>query len=189
VLSVTFSNVNAQGVVYQKPLLECTREELFEEILTQCNFTQRELIIDWHMDDAIVWMTDDAYQMQQTQLPVHDKHYRKDGSWILNFSPLSTPTPGSFANEPTSKTLTPNLYLAGDFCKTSRVINCMEKACESAYLAVDAISRDIGLPKITLPFKAYNIRKYRLIRTLDAIIFKIQQVIKLRFFKPTGVNL
>jgi uncharacterized protein with NAD-binding domain and iron-sulfur cluster len=178
VLSVTFSAVKAKGIVYKKPLLECTREELLNELLAQIKFNRQDLILDWHMDNAIVWMSDSEYKQKLAQLPVHDRHQREDGNWLLNFSPLSAPTPHSFQHEPTARTATANLYLAGDFCKTSRVINCMEKACESAYLAVDRLSKDVGLQKVDLPFKAYNVRKYRLLRTVDAMFFKLQLWVK-----------
>lgn len=173
VLSVTYTDVNANGIIYTKPFWECTREEIKQELLKQCGFNQPELIIDWHLDDAIVFKTNLQYQQEKAQLPPHAAHQCQDGSWMLNFLPISVATPESLQSALPARTAIDNLYLAGDYCRTAMFITTMEKACESGYLTAQAISEDLDLPiKIYLPFKSYDTKNHAFWRSSDAVLFK-----------------
>ncbi len=175
VLSVTFSNVSTNGIVYGKPLLECTLDEIFEEILAQCGFEGRHLILERHINKTLAWYSNEDFIAKKDILPAHYAHQQKNGQWIVNFVPLSGPTVENFKNAPQARTSIKNFYLAGDYCKTTMFITCMEKASESGYLVAQAISEDLGLSvKIKLPFVSYNKRNYAFFRTLDAFLFKWQ---------------
>lgn len=189
VLSVTYSAVNIPGIKYQKPLLECTELEIYEELLAQCQFTNKDLILDWHHDDAVKLMSDSEYKSIKDQLPAHHAYARKDGSWIINSAPLTVPTPHSLNKAPRARTSIKNLYLAGDFCQATMFVPTMEKACETGCLAAEAITEDLNLlDPIRLPFKSYNHKNHSWIRNLDAFAFNLQQSIKEKFFAKANID-
>lgn len=184
-ISMTLTDASGKGLLYQKSFFECTPDEIRAELLHQTGgILTNDLIIEWHLDDAIVFMTDDEYQKKRKDLASHEAYHREDGRWILNFSPLYTPTPTDKENEPAARTEIANLYLAGSYCKTAMFIPTMEKACESGFLAAQAISKDCHLPeKIMLPFKSYNTKLHPVWRTIDAVFFKFQHWVKSQFRK------
>lgn len=179
VLSTSYTNHLTNGVLFNKPVTECTKEEIKEELLKQMQFDERDLIIDWHLDDTIVFMENKDYEIQKDSLRYHLAHQRKDGSWMLNFSPFYSPIPENMKYSLTSRSQIKNFFYSGDFCKTAKLIPTMEKACESGFLAAQAISEDFNFPsKIRLPFSGYNTKKYAIFRVLDSWLYKLQRAVK-----------
>lgn len=172
-LSITFCNVNTPGHLFNKKLLECTKEEIRAELLHQCGLFDDDLIIDWHLDDAIDFMLSEEYMNRKASLPVHAAYQRKN-DWILNFSLIYTPTPDNFKYALNARTIMNNLYMSNTLCKTVMHIPTMEKACESGFWAAKAISEDFNFSKnIELPFSSYNTKRHKFFRQLDNVLYNL----------------
>ena len=61
-------------------------------------------------------------------------------------APLLTNEVGMWSSRPEAKTAVPNLFLAGDYCRTHIDLVCMEGAVSSGLLAAEAIRIHLGLP-------------------------------------------
>lgn len=174
IISITFTKPDEPGVIYKKSLLECSKEEIINEVIAQIKFENKHLIIDSNLHDTLVIMKQADYEIKKDYLQAHLAHKRQDGDWILHFSPYYVSTPDNITYAPSAKTNMKNLYLAGVHCHTSFLIPTMEKASESGYRAAAAISQDLDLKrKITLPFKSYNTKNHSFFRCLDANLFKL----------------
>lgn len=174
-LSATFSSINEKGVLYGKPFFECTKDEILNEMIAQCQFDEINTIVKQHLDENIVFINNAEYLKTKDDLNPHLAYQKNNGDWILNFAAYSVFTPENIRNFANTKTPISNFFLAGDYCKTAMLITSMEKACESGYRAASAIAdQHSSTNKIILPVKSYNTKNYRIWRSLDAIIFKIQ---------------
>lgn len=60
-------------------------------------------------------------------------------------TPLFTNAVGSWANRPEARTHIPNLYLAGDYCRSHIDLVCMEGAIVTGLHAAQALCEDLKL--------------------------------------------
>jgi uncharacterized protein with NAD-binding domain and iron-sulfur cluster len=125
-LSVDISDWNTPGILYGKPAIECTHDEIAREVWAQL---QRHLegpaalddsdLVSWFLDTGVSW---DAAQNRNT-----------------NADPLLINTAGSWAARPNAHGGLENLFLAGDYVRTNIDLATMEGACEAARTAVNAL--------------------------------------------------
>ncbi|WP_040715553.1 hydroxysqualene dehydroxylase [Nocardia veterana] len=125
-LSVDISDWNTPGILYGKPAIECTHDEIAREVWAQL---RRHLegraaledsdLVSWFLDTGVSW---DAAQRRNT-----------------NADPLLINTAGSWAARPNVHGAIENLFLAGDYVRTNIDLATMEGACEAARTAVNAL--------------------------------------------------
>ncbi|MGW5516640.1 hydroxysqualene dehydroxylase [Nocardia africana] len=125
-LSVDISDWNTPGILYGKPAIECTHDEIAREVWAQL---QKHLegraaledsdLVSWFLDTGVSW---DAGQNRNT-----------------NADPLLINTAGSWAARPNAHGALENLFLAGDYVRTNIDLATMEGACEAARTAVNAL--------------------------------------------------
>jgi uncharacterized protein with NAD-binding domain and iron-sulfur cluster len=155
-LSVDVSNWSTPGLLYGKPARECTHEQIARE----------------------VWAQIQAHLGGKTALPESDLH-----SWFLdsgvtwdparqrnsNADPLLINTVGSWSARPDPHGALENLFLAGDYVRTTIDLATMEGACESARRAVNALLDTVGsnAPRCAL-FPLYRSPALEPFRQLDA---------------------
>ncbi len=126
-LSVDISDWNTPGMVFGKPAVECTHEEIAREVWAQITAhlnDHGELLRDadlhsWFLDPAITWQAGLARNTNADQLLINTA-----GSWECRPQPH-----GEFEN----------LFLAGDYVRTNVDLATMEGANESARMAVNAL--------------------------------------------------
>ncbi|MEM7153874.1 MAG: FAD-dependent oxidoreductase [Myxococcota bacterium] len=130
ILSLIIADWDAPGIEVRKPAKHCTKAELIEEVEAQlrayapeayaASFAQMEVL---HSEvDPGVHLTGD------------DQSY--------NETPLFMNKVASWHNRPTNETAITNLYIAGDFTRTSAYVATMESANESGRRAANAVLRD-----------------------------------------------
>ncbi|WP_425301012.1 hydroxysqualene dehydroxylase [Nocardia farcinica] len=126
-LSVDISDWHTPGILYGKPAMECTHEEIAREVWAQlrAHLNDREELLrdadlhSWFLDPAIVWQADTGRN--------------------TNADPLLINTAGSWELRPEPHGDLENLYLAGDYVRTNVDLATMEGANESARAAVNAL--------------------------------------------------
>ncbi|MFE3542310.1 FAD-dependent oxidoreductase [Nocardia sp. NPDC059177] len=131
-LSIDISDWHTPGIVYGKPALECTHEEIFREVWAQLSshLNDREQLLrpadvhSWFLDPGITWQ----------------------GSRNANADPLLINTAGSWDARPEPHGAIENLFLAGDYVRTDVDLATMEGANESARAAVNALLDVAGSP-------------------------------------------
>ncbi len=148
ILSVTFTNALSEGIIYHKPLIQCTREEIKDELLAQCGIVDKSIIIDWHLDDALQYISKDEFEKYKPSL-LKSSYSQQNNNWLINSNMLFTPIPGYYSCAPQTETSLVNLYLAGEYCRTHYKVPTMEKACESGFHAANAILKKLNLPCFT----------------------------------------
>ncbi|MFD8707854.1 FAD-dependent oxidoreductase [Kitasatospora sp. NPDC059648] len=126
-LSAIVSQWDAPGIVYGKPALKCSREEVVRETWAQLkdslNSGGRRVLDDadlltWFIDPAVTGLGGPA-PANREQLLIHPA--------------------GTLYNRPSAATAVPNLFLAGDYVATDIDLATMEGANESARRAVNAL--------------------------------------------------
>ncbi|MEU7106409.1 FAD-dependent oxidoreductase [Streptomyces sp. NPDC046215] len=126
-LSVCVSEWQKPGILYGKPAIRCTREEVAREVWAQMkaglNDTGRQVLDDgdvhaWFMDPAVTGLGGPS-PANREQLFIHPV-----GTWF---------------DRPPSRTAVPNFFLAGDYVATDIDLATMEGANESARRAVNAL--------------------------------------------------
>lgn len=163
ILSLTWSNFDLPGILYNKPARECTAEEIKNEVLAQVSESQGlEFLRDVPMH---------SYYID------HELEFSKDtGVLIKQHTPLFVQLPNDHQNQPESYTEIKNLFLAADYVRTSYDLATMESANEAGRKAVNAILKadgDIAKPcfvksEVTTGFGA--------LQSFDKIIYKIQKM-------------
>ncbi|MEV7027038.1 FAD-dependent oxidoreductase, partial [Kitasatospora sp. NPDC093558] len=133
-LSAIVSQWDTPGIVYGKPALKCSREEVVRETWAQLkdslNGGGRRVLDD---ADLVTWFIDPAV----TGLGGPDPANREQ----LLIHPA-----GTVYNRPSAVTAVPNLFLAGDYVATDIDLATMEGANESARRAVNALLDADGSP-------------------------------------------
>ncbi|MFF0489431.1 FAD-dependent oxidoreductase [Nocardia sp. NPDC004068] len=155
-LSVDISDWNTPGIVYGKPAVECTHEEIAHEVWAQLQAhldgaatLRDEDLCSWFLDTGVAW---DAARGRNT-----------------NADPLLINTAGSWAARPQAHGGLENLYLAGDYVRTNVDLATMEGAAESARSAVNALLDVAGsdAPRCAL-YTLYRAPELEPLRRLDA---------------------
>ncbi|GHI02013.1 hydroxysqualene dehydroxylase [Streptomyces cellostaticus] len=126
-LSVDVSAWDKPGILYGKPGVKCTPDEVRQEVWAQLkaglNGAGQRVLTDtdlhsWFMDPAVTGLGGPSPSNRE-QLLIHPV-----GTWY---------------DRPSSRTAVPNLFLAGDYVATDIDLATMEGANESARQAVNAL--------------------------------------------------
>jgi uncharacterized protein with NAD-binding domain and iron-sulfur cluster len=127
ILSVDISEWEAPGVVFGKPAMECTAEEIKDEVWAQLkqhlNDGPQALIEDANL---LAWFLDPSIEFPNP-------------TTVTNLEPLLVNTAGSLRDRPEAQIEVPNLFLASDYVRTYTDIACMEAANEAARRAVNCL--------------------------------------------------
>ncbi|MBU3060405.1 FAD-dependent oxidoreductase [Nocardia sp. NEAU-G5] len=130
-LSVDVSNWNVPGILFGKPARECTHEQIAREVWAQLRAAlagKVELrdadLHSWFLDSGVTW--DPARGVNN------------------NADPLLINTVGSWSARPQPHGALENLFLAGDYVRTTIDLATMEGACEAARRAVNALLDTVG---------------------------------------------
>ncbi len=125
-LSVDVSDWEQPGILFGKPAKQCTHEQIAREVWAQIQAHLKgkvELrdadLHSWFLDSGVSW---DAGQGHN-----------------VNADPLLINTVGAWSARPEAHGALENLFLAGDYVRTTIDLATMEGACESARTAVNAL--------------------------------------------------
>ncbi|MBL0387798.1 FAD-dependent oxidoreductase [Tumebacillus sp. ITR2] len=133
ILSVDVSDWDTPGVLYGKTAMECTAEEIKNEVWAQMK-TSMNQNGDWLRDEMIYdWFLDPDIQFENPS-----------GQVETNLEPLLVNKAGTWALRPDSYTQIPNFFLASDFVRTNTDLATMEGANEAARRAVNSILNRSG---------------------------------------------
>lgn len=167
VLTLTWSNFDVPGVVYNKPAKECTAEEIKEEVLAQVRMHKGTEFMDdlnihsWHIDPEIVFAPN-------------------NGPVLAHKAPLFVQFPGTYQYQPDAFTEADNLFLAADYVRTTYDLTTMEAANEAGRRAVNAILVSTNSPS-NLCFVRSKVKTgFGVIEAVDKLIYKLQNRRKLR---------
>lgn len=127
ILSVDVSDWEVPGIVYGKPAMKCSVDEIEQEVWAQ---------IKVHVNVAGVEVLKDQNLIRWFMDP--DVGF-PNPTTVTNLEPLMINTSGSLQYRPEAHTEIPNLFLASDYVKTYTDVACMEAANEAARRAVNAL--------------------------------------------------
>lgn len=157
ILSVDISDWEVPGILFGKPALQCSADEVEKETWAQI---QQHVNVDgavvlrdgnlrrWFLDPDVVFPNPQGV--------------------TVNLEPLMINTSGSLQYRPEAFTEIPNLFLASDYVRTNTDVACMEAANEAARRAVNALLDREGsraarasvwplrVPEIFQPFIDYD---------------------------------
>ena len=132
ILSADISDWETPGILYGKPAMQCTAQEIKDEVWAQIkahlNVAGQTPIRD---EDLAAWFLDPDIQFPNP-------------SAATNLEPLLINTANSLQYRPQAATEIPNLLLASDYVQTYTDLACMEAANEAARRAVNAILAKTG---------------------------------------------
>jgi uncharacterized protein with NAD-binding domain and iron-sulfur cluster len=132
ILSADISDWETPGILYGKPAMQCTAQEIKDEAWAQIkahlNVGGAEPIRD---ENLLSWFLDPDIQFPNP-------------SAATNLEPLLINTANSLQYRPNADTEIPNLLLASDYVRTNTDLACMEAANEAARRAVNAILTKTG---------------------------------------------
>jgi 15-cis-phytoene desaturase len=127
ILSIDISGWNSPGILYGKPAMHCTAEEIKNEVWAQIkSHLNVEGVRQLEDSNLLNWFLDPDIEFPNPSL-------------VTNLEPLLINTAGSLAYRPEAYTEIPNLFLASDYVRTYTDIACMEGANEAARRATNAI--------------------------------------------------
>lgn len=160
-LSVDVSAWDKPGILFGKPGIKCTPNEIRQEVWAQLkaglNGAGREVLTDsdehsWFMDPAVTGLGGPS-PCNREQLLIHPV-----GTWY---------------DRPSSRTAVPNLFLAGDYVATDIDLATMEGANESARQAVNALLDADGSPAPRCRiWRLYRPPELTLLHKLDEIRYR-----------------
>jgi uncharacterized protein with NAD-binding domain and iron-sulfur cluster len=132
ILSADISDWETPGILYGKPAMQCSAEEVKDEAWAQIkahlNVGGAEPIQDANL---MSWFLDPDIQFPNP-------------SAATNLEPLLINTANSLQYRPNADTEIPNLLLASDYVRTYTDLACMEAANEAARRAVNTILTKTG---------------------------------------------
>jgi uncharacterized protein with NAD-binding domain and iron-sulfur cluster len=162
ILSVDISDWTSTGILYGKPAMQCSAEEIknevWEQIKVHLNVNGSRLIED---DNLLGWFLDPDIEFPNP-------------TQVTNLEPLLINTAGSLAYRPEAHTEIPNLFLASDYVRTYTDLASMEAANEAARRATNAIlDREASAaaravlwpleePDVFKPMRAHDRLRFRL---------------------------
>jgi uncharacterized protein with NAD-binding domain and iron-sulfur cluster len=131
VYSVDISNFFAPGILYGKEAVDCTAQEIANEVWAQLKqglnvdtqVLTDDMLVTWFLDPAVTFPT---------------------GGPAVSTEPLLINTAGSLPDRPNSYTSIPNLFLAADYVKVNVDLATMEGANEAGRQACNAILQATG---------------------------------------------
>lgn len=134
VLSVDISDWESKGNKIKKTAMDCSPEEIKEEVLHQLkkslnvegkNVLREDMVVDWFLDPDI----------QEDKKGPHSE---------VNMEPLLINAKNTWDLRPDAVTGIPNFFLASDYVRTYTDLATMEGANEAARRAVNGILRHSG---------------------------------------------
>ena len=132
ILSADISDWETPGILYGKPAMQCTAQEIMDEAWAQIkahlNVGGAQPIRD---ENLLSWFLDPDIQFPNP-------------SAATNLEPLLINTANSLQYRPNADTEIPNLLLASDYVRTYTDLACMEAANEAARRAVNKILTKTG---------------------------------------------
>jgi uncharacterized protein with NAD-binding domain and iron-sulfur cluster len=131
ILSVDISEWQEPGILYGKPAIECTAEQIKDEVWAQL---QHHLNVEGTvLDDSnlAAWFLDPDVQFPNPTL-------------VTNLEPLMINTAGSLQYRPDAQIEIPNLFLASDYVRGYTDLATMEGANEAARRAVNCLLAATG---------------------------------------------
>jgi uncharacterized protein with NAD-binding domain and iron-sulfur cluster len=162
ILSVDISDWETPGIVYGKTAMQCSSDEIknevWEQIKVHVNVAGADIIRD---DNLLSWFLDPDIQFPNP-------------TGVTNLEPLMINTSGSLQYRPEAFTEVSNLFLASDYVKTYTDVASMEAANEAARRAVNALLDRVGAtaprcsiwplrePDFFAPFIEYDRLRFRL---------------------------
>jgi 15-cis-phytoene desaturase len=162
ILSIDISNWNSPGILYGKPAVHCTAEEIKNEVWAQLkSHLNEEGARQLEDSNLLHWFLDPDIEFPNP-------------SQVTNLEPLLINTAGSLAYRPEAHTEIPNLFLASDYVRTYTDLACMEAANEAARRATNAILDREGStasraalwpleePDLFKPMREYDRLRFRL---------------------------
>ena len=162
ILSVDISDWNAPGIAYGKSALECTAEEIKNEVWAQLKVHLNNDGIEQIKDSNLhSWFLDPDIQFPNP-------------SAVTNLEPLLINPAGSLQYRPEAYTEIPNLFLASDYVRTYTDLATMEAANEAARRSVNALidtSRSNSAKAQLWPFEEPEI--FKPMRDYDLLRFKL----------------
>ncbi|WP_166244991.1 hydroxysqualene dehydroxylase [Paenibacillus turpanensis] len=126
VLSVDISDWETEGVLFGKPAMHCTPEEIRQEVWEQL---KRGLNVGQEL------LRDDVLHSYFLDTDIHFDNPHE----TVNLEPLLINEVGTWQLRPNAYTSIPNLFLASDYVRTNTDLATMEGANEAARRAVNAI--------------------------------------------------
>ncbi|UJF36091.1 FAD-dependent oxidoreductase [Paenibacillus hexagrammi] len=132
ILSVDISDWQSPGILYGKPAIACSKEEIKNEVWEQVKRSLNAGGADVLNDDQLVdWFLDSDIQFPNP----HE---------AINLEPLLVNKVNTWYLRPNAYTAIPNFYLASDYVRTNTDLATMESANEAARRAVNAILEASG---------------------------------------------
>jgi uncharacterized protein with NAD-binding domain and iron-sulfur cluster len=127
ILSIDISDWTSPGILYGKPAMQCTAEEIKNEVWAQLkSHLNVEGARQLEDSNLLHWFLDPDIEFPNP-------------SQVTNLEPLLINTAGSLAYRPEAYTEIPNLLLASDYVRTYTDLASMEAANEAARRATNAI--------------------------------------------------
>lgn len=147
IISVVVNNTNHPGLIYKRPLLECSWDEVQEDILCQMKMKDLKSVTKVILSPNIKYISDEEYQQnlslyeQWEVSPINRYGYR----W-LNGAPHYIPAPHTYDTIPDVKTDLPGVFLAGEFVKCHIMLPLMEHASVTGKLCTKEICHYLDIP-------------------------------------------
>ena len=128
ILSVDISEWQEPGVLYGKPAIECTAEQIKDEVWAQLKQHLNVAGSSTQLQDSDLasWFLDPDIQFPNPTM-------------ATNLEPLMINTAGSLQYRPDAQIAIPNLFLASDYVRTYTDLATMEAANEAARRAVNCL--------------------------------------------------
>jgi len=129
---VDISDFFTPGILYRKPAVDCTRQEVAREVWAQLKQALNtpgdaelsdDMLIAWSLDPAVAF---------------------RAGRQAVSTEPLLINTAGSLADRPSAATSIANLFLAADYVRCDINLATMEGANEAGRQAANAILERSG---------------------------------------------
>lgn len=152
ILTATVSNTQNAGALTDRSFLQCTHEEIIAEVLHQAHLDNllSEDTGSLGLDLDVVSSQVAAHRLSST-VGEYDgyaiKAVGKPGNHVfMSDAQMYIRLPGNLDIEPDNATGIYNLFLTGEYTRTSYRIPTMEKSCESGKRCVQAVLKSHGLP-------------------------------------------
>lgn len=149
ILSTDISNWHAPGILYNKAAMDCTKEQIKNEVWEQIKrclnvggktVLSDDMIESWFLDPDITAIKASAESQAKNAHALNQEttHIHTDTE------PLLVNLANRWDLRPEAYTRVPNLFLAADYVKTYSDLACMEAANEAARRAVNSLLRSTG---------------------------------------------
>ena len=162
ILSVDISDWDTPGILYGKTAMQCTAEEIKNEVWAQLKSHLNNGDVEQISDSNLLsWFLDPDVQFPNP-------------TGVTNLEPLLINTAGSLQYRPEASTEIPNLFLASDYVRTYTDLATMEAANEAARRSVNTLIDASGSnapktqlwsfqePDIFKPMREYDLVRFKL---------------------------